>query len=86
MTDNTGKAQIKAYAERITRLEDEALALKEDLKEVRSEAKSNGFNTKALNAAIKFHRMTSEQRQEAEQFQMELDLYVDAIEGVSNED
>jgi uncharacterized protein (UPF0335 family) len=85
MSDNTGKAQIKAYAERIIRLEDEAVALKEDLKEVRSEAKSNGFNTKVLNAAIKFHRMTSQQRQEAEQFQMELDLYVDAIEGLSDD-
>ena len=81
MSDNVGKQQIKAFAERIIRLEDEKDTLTADLKEIRSEARANGFNVKALNAAIKIARMTGSEREEAEQFQMELELYVSAVLG-----
>lgn len=80
-TDNVGRAEIRSYAERITRLDEERLALVADIAEIRAECKSRGFNVKALNAAIKRHRMTGEQREQFDLFEEESALYLSAIEG-----
>ena len=44
---------IKSYVERIERLEEEKREVQQDIKDVYTEAKSNGFNKKALKAVIK---------------------------------
>jgi len=80
-TDNVGRAEIRAYAERIIRLDDERQTLVGDIKEIRAECKSRGFNVKALNAAIKRHRMTGDEREQYDLFEEEAHLYLSAIEG-----
>lgn len=85
MTDNIGRDQLRALAERRIRLEDEKDALVSDIAELNGEAKSLGYSPKVFNAAIKRARMTAEQREDADNFQIELDLYVTAIEGPSDE-
>jgi uncharacterized protein (UPF0335 family) len=53
--DNAHKASaedLKSFAARIARLEDEKALLSEDIKEVFTEAKSRGYNVKALRLAI----------------------------------
>ena len=79
MTDNLGRDKLRSYADRLTRLDDERLALVEDMKTIRSEAKAEGYNVKALNAAIKRARMTAEQREAHEQFELELETYCSVI-------
>ena len=80
-TDNVGRAEIRSYAERIIRLDDERQTLVDDIKEIRAECKSRGFNVKALNAAIKRHRMTGDEREQYDLFEEEAHLYLSAIEG-----
>lgn len=80
-TDNVGRAEIRSYAERIIRLDDERQTLVDDIREIRAECKSRGFNVKALNAAIKRHRMTGDEREQYDLFEEESHLYLSAIEG-----
>jgi len=79
--DNVGKTKLRSYAERLTRLLDEQTALGEDIKAVRQEAASDGYNVKALNKALKLLAMTPEKREEATQLELEIDLYVTTISG-----
>jgi uncharacterized protein (UPF0335 family) len=44
--------QLKALVERIERLEEEKAAIAEDIKEVYSEAKGNGFSTKTIRKIV----------------------------------
>jgi uncharacterized protein (UPF0335 family) len=53
--DNTVKAateDLKSYAERIARLEEEKKTISDDIKEVFTEAKSRGYDVAALRAVI----------------------------------
>jgi uncharacterized protein (UPF0335 family) len=81
MSDNVGKQQIKAFAERLSRMEEEKDALVSDISEIKAEAKANGFTVRALVAAVKKFRMTPEKREQAEQLELEIGLYYDAIQG-----
>jgi uncharacterized protein (UPF0335 family) len=76
-----GSAQIKAFAERLMRMLDEAEALNADIREIRAEAKASGYSVKALNAAVRRARMTGDQREKEEQYEMEFSLYYSAIVG-----
>ena len=42
------KDHLKAFVERVERLEEEKKALSDDIRDVYSEAKANGFDVKAL--------------------------------------
>lgn len=68
--------RIKSYCERVERLEEEKAVLAEDIKEVFAEAKSNGFDTKALKSVIKLRAMDEQKRREEEEL---LDLYKHAV-------
>lgn len=67
---------IKSYVERIERLEEEKKEVQQDIKDVYAEAKSNGFNKKALKAVIKLRRMDPDIRQELES---DTQLYMDSL-------
>lgn len=56
------KDQLKAFVERIERLEEEKKATADDIKEVYGEAKGNGFDTKALRKIIRLRQIDPEQR------------------------
>lgn len=81
MTDNVGRDILRSYAERLKRLLGEQAAIGDDVRTVRQEAAADGYNVKALNAALKRLGMTPEKREEAVQLEMEIDLYVSTIEG-----
>ena len=45
-----GKEQLKAFIERVERLEEEKKAIADDIRDVYAEAKGSGFDVKALRA------------------------------------
>lgn len=50
--DNTARAKLRGYVQRVERLRDEVAALQQDVSEVYKEAKSDGFDVAALKAVI----------------------------------
>ena len=70
------KEHLRSYIERIERLEEEKKALADDIKEVYSEAKGTGFDTKVMRQVIRLRKMESADRQEQEAM---LDLYLSAL-------
>jgi uncharacterized protein (UPF0335 family) len=70
------KDQLKSIVERIERLEEEKAALTEDIREVYSEAKGNGFDTKIIRQVVRLRKIDRADRQEQEAI---LDLYLAAL-------
>ncbi len=70
------KEHLRSFIERIERLEEEKKALADDIKEVYSEAKGTGFDTKVMRQVIRLRKMESADRQEQEAM---LDLYLGAL-------
>lgn len=68
--------QLRAFIERIERLEEEKAAIGDDIKEAFAEAKGTGFDTKAIRTLVKLRKMDQASRQEAEAI---LDLYKAAL-------
>lgn len=68
--------QLRAFIERIERLEEEKKTISEDIKEVFAEAKGTGFDTKAIRHIIKLRKKDRAERQEEEAI---LDLYLAAL-------
>jgi len=68
--------QLKAFIERVERLEEEKAALAEDIKDIFAESKAVGFDTKTMRKVIRLRKMDAEKRNEEEQL---LDLYKAAI-------
>jgi uncharacterized protein (UPF0335 family) len=58
--------QLKAFVERLERLEEEKKAIQNDIKEVLSEAKSDGFEPKILKKVIALRKMDPEERKRME--------------------
>lgn len=68
--------QLRAFIERIERLETEKQAIADDIKEVFAEAKGSGFDTKVMRAIIKIRKQDRNERAEQEAI---LDLYLHAL-------
>jgi len=68
--------QLKAFIERIEKLEEEKASIAEDIKEVYAEMKGTGFDTKAVRKLIKLRKKDKAEREEEEAI---LDLYMSAI-------
>lgn len=67
MTDysqNVAADQLRLLIERIERLEEEKKGISEDIRDVYTEAKSTGFEAKAMRAVIRLRRMERHARQE----------------------
>ncbi len=78
MTDVGGitAEQLKAYIERVERLEEEKAAIAADVREVYAEAKANGFDVKIMRQVIRLRKMDEQDRTEQEAL---LDLYLRAM-------
>ena len=78
MTDVGGitAEQLKAYVERVERLEEEKAAIAADVREVYAEAKANGFDVKIMRQVVRLRKMDSQDRTEQEAL---LDLYKRAL-------
>jgi uncharacterized protein (UPF0335 family) len=72
----TAQGQLKSIIERIERLEVEKGEIAEQIKEVKAEAKGNGFDVKIINKVIRIRKQDRAKRQEEEAI---LDLYLSAI-------
>lgn len=70
------KEHLRSFIERIERLEEEKKALADDIREVYSEAKGTGFDTKVMRRVVALRKMESADRQEMEAM---LDLYQTAL-------
>jgi len=70
------KDHLKAFVERIERLEEEKKAIADDVRDVYAEAKANGFDTKALRAIVRLRKQDADERREHETI---LETYMHAL-------
>ena len=70
------KDQLKAFIERVERLEEEKKALSDDIRDVYAEAKGNGFDVKALRTVVKMRKQDIDERKEQEAI---LETYLHAL-------
>lgn len=68
--------RLKAFIERVERLEQEKSELADDIKDVYAEAKGVGFDTKTIRKIIRLRKMDVEKRREEDEL---LELYKTAI-------
>ncbi|WP_439273566.1 DUF2312 domain-containing protein [Pseudochrobactrum sp. HB0163] len=81
MADNTENigitgGMLRAFIERIERLEEEKKAIADDIKEVFAELKGTGFDVKAVRTVIRLRKKEAHERQEEEAM---IQLYMDAL-------
>ena len=75
-SDSVAQGQIRAFIERIERMEEEKAAIADDIKEIYAEAKGNGFDTKVLRQIIRIRKQDAAERMEQEAL---LELYMAAL-------
>ena len=75
-TEEINSGHLRAFIERIERLNEEKKALSEDVKEVYGEAKANGFDVKIIRKIISIRGQDPDQRTEEETL---VDLYLAAL-------
>lgn len=73
MTENN---QLKAFIERLERMESEKEAIASDIKEIYAEAKGTGFDTKIIREVIRIRKQDPNERSEREAI---LDTYLRAL-------
>jgi uncharacterized protein (UPF0335 family) len=71
-----GKDQLKAFIERVERLEEEKKALADDIRDVYAEAKGSGFDVKALRMIVRMRKQDADERREQEAI---LETYMHAL-------
>ena len=71
-----GTEQLSQFIERIERLEEEKRALMADIKDIYSEAKATGFDTKTMRQLIKMRAMDKDLLAEQDDL---LDTYREAV-------
>lgn len=76
MSDSISAEQLRLFIERIERLEDEKKGISDDIKDVYSEAKGTGFDTKTMRTIVRLRKMEKHHRDEAE---MMIQTYKDAL-------
>ncbi|MEI7607451.1 MAG: DUF2312 domain-containing protein [Rhodospirillaceae bacterium] len=69
-------AQLRSFVDRIERLEEEKKGIADDIKDLYSEAKGQGFDVKVLRKIISLRKKSKEDRQEEEEL---LELYKSAL-------
>jgi uncharacterized protein (UPF0335 family) len=75
-TGGIAAAKLKSFVERIERLEAERAELSADIREVFSEAKGSGFDTKIMRQLIRLRKLETADRREQEEL---LELYRKAL-------
>lgn len=68
--------QLRLFIERIERLEEEKKGIADDVRDVYSEAKGVGYDTKIMRQIVKLRKMSHQDRQEMEAI---LDVYKSAL-------
>jgi uncharacterized protein (UPF0335 family) len=70
------KDQLKAFVERVERLEEEKKAIADDVRDVYAEAKANGYDVKALRTVVRLRKQDVDERKEHEAI---LETYMHAL-------
>ena len=70
------KDHLKAFVERIERLEEEKKTIADDIRDVYGEAKANGFDVKALRTIVRLRKQDVDERREQETI---LETYMHAL-------
>ena len=70
------KDHLKAFVERIERLEEEKKAIADDIRDVYAEAKGTGFDVKALRTIVRLRKQDANERAEEETI---LETYMQAL-------
>jgi len=79
MTETTGhnsKEQLRSIIERVERLEEEKKTISDDIRDVYSEAKGNGYDVKALRTIVRMRKQDANERAEQEAI---LESYISAM-------
>lgn len=76
MTNNVAADQLRMLIERIERLEEEKKGIADDIRDVYSEAKSQGYDTKVMRQIVRLRKMEAHSRQEWEAI---LETYKNAL-------
>ena len=78
MTDahSVAREQLRAFVERIERLEEEKKTIADDIKDVKAEAKGKGYDVGTINAIIKLRKIDAAERAERDAI---LDTYLVAL-------
>jgi uncharacterized protein (UPF0335 family) len=70
------KDHLKAFVERVERLEEEKKTIADDIRDVYAEAKANGFDIKALRTIVRLRKQDVDERKEQEAI---LETYMHAL-------
>jgi uncharacterized protein (UPF0335 family) len=70
------KDQLKAFVERVEKLEEEKKTIADDIRDVYAEAKGNGFDVKALRVVVRMRKQDVNERKEQEAI---LETYLHAL-------
>jgi uncharacterized protein (UPF0335 family) len=70
------KDHLRAFVERVERLEEEKKAIADDIRDVYAEAKANGFDVKALRSVVRLRKQDINERKEQEAV---LETYLHAL-------
>jgi len=76
MGDNVAADQLRLFIERIERLEEEKKGIADDIRDVYSEAKGNGYDGKIMRQIVRLRKMEAHDRAEMEAL---LDTYKAAL-------
>ena len=68
--------QLRLFIERVERLEEEKKGVTDDVRDVYSAAKSQGYDTKIMRQIVRLRKMSQQDRQEMEAI---LDMYKAAL-------
>ena len=71
-----GKEQLKAFVERVERLEEEKKTIADDIRDVYAEAKASGFDVKTLRVVVRMRKQDANERAEQQAI---LDTYLHAL-------
>jgi uncharacterized protein (UPF0335 family) len=75
------KDQLRAFVERVEKLEEEKKAISDDIRDVYAESKANGFDVKALRTIVRLRKMDANERAEQDAI---LETYMHALGMLKN--
>jgi uncharacterized protein (UPF0335 family) len=75
-SEDVNASHLRAFIERIERLEEEKKALSGDIKDVYAEAKGNGFDVKIMRKIVALRKQDADKRREEEEI---LGLYMASL-------
>ena len=70
------KDQLKAFVERVERLEEEKKTIADDIRDVYAEAKGNGYDVRTLRVVVRLRKQDISERKEQEAI---LETYMHAL-------